>query len=202
MKKLGTAVIAVVALITAIAVAAPSNGGFEKDSFEGWKRLNDGGGQWQTYKGKFEPAIRRAGTGGETPSLPKPPEGKYAAALSQSDPGLNILHRVLRAKKRKELSLKLAYRNVSDQFISPDTLDPMAEENQQVRVDLLKPKAPLDTLKNSDIIDTLLRTKPGDPLFRPYGKLEAKVKGKFRLRIAEVDNAGQLLVGVDDLKLK
>jgi len=139
----------------------------------------------------------------------------------QDGPGLNILHRVLRPRPDAEvnkLGFFLYYRNFAERFYAPNHFEygggivlPRGDEggdpNQQLRVDLLKRSAPVRTLKRRHILATLLHTKHGDPQRRRYSKLGANltklgIEKPFRLRIAEVDNRGGLLVGVDGLKLK
>jgi hypothetical protein len=192
----------------AVTLAAPSNGGFEDKSFKGWERVNDGPGHWEIYKGKFTPpdlGLPRRGPEPEDPTLPKPPQGKFAAADWQEEPSLNILHRVMRADKNGSmLSLKLAYDNTAEAFATPDSFETAGEPNQQIRIDLLERDAPLETLDPGEIIDTMYQSEVGDEPKRGYFKIsdEDVDEGRFRLRIAEVDNQAPLLVGVDAVKLK
>ena len=75
--------------------------------------------------------------------------------------------------------------------------------NQQLRIDLMDPEAPIKSLDPVDIYQTVFRTMPGDPRKREYAKVKTTVPdGKFRLRIAEVDNQSNFLTGVDAVKLK
>ena len=194
------------------------NPGFETGNFRPWKTFSDGAGEWFVYrKGQELPDLGPRGGGLER--LPKPPQGKRAAFLTQSGPGLNILHRVLKPRKGAEvnkLRFFLYYRNNHKRFYSPNSFEfegpfPRGEEggmsNQQVRIDLMKRRAPLDSLEQGDILATLLRTRANADLRRPYSKVRANltelgINRRFRLRIAEVDNRGNLYVGVDGLKLR
>lgn len=214
------AALAAIGATAAIALAAPSNGNFESGDFDGWETADSGGmmrdattGEWQVFKGKLKggPSKPRGGGGASAPKIGKPPQGKYAAGVSTLNAGTHILHRVLEANGKSELSLKLAFHNTSDDFYVQDSLDSQPPfrgmggdfDNQQLRIDLLEPDAPIDTLEKSDIIETLFRTKPGDKRKRDWKPLSATVKdGEFRLRIAEVDNRAPFGVGVDAVKLK
>ena len=76
-------------------------------------------------------------------------------------------------------------------------------QNQQLRIDLMAPDAEIGSLANEDIVKTVFRTQPGDDLRRAYKKVAANVdEGEYRLRIAEVDNQSNSMVGVDAVKLK
>ena len=206
---------------TALAIAAPSNGNFETGNFDGWEKVDENGGsmdlrsnskgRWQVYKGKLkygELEGPRRGLGPDL-KLAEPPQGTYAAGIASEGPGTHILHRVISVSNNQELSLQLAYWNSADDFYAPDTLssDPPGRrgdfQNQQLRIDLMDPSAPIGSLENSDILQKVFRTKPGDDRKQDYKKLTAKVDpGEYRLRIAEVDNQSNFLAGVDAVKVR
>ena len=208
--------VAVAVGVATVALAAPvsvPNGGFEEGTFAKWDRFERGDGDWNIYE-----ADPPRGIG---PIVPAPPEGEFAALVTQGGPGVNILHRVLKLKRSavNKLKFQLYYDNSNDRFHSPKNFKfggggilPRArgggggDPNQQLRVDLMKPKAKIRSLKGKDILATLLWTKPGDPLQRPYKAVRANMTKlginakRVRLRIAEVDNQGEFLVGVDALE--
>ena len=208
--------VAVAVGVASVALAAPvsvPNGGFEEGTFAKWDRFERGAGDWDIYT----PDPPR----GLGPAFPPPPEGEFAAVLTQESPGLNVLHRVLKLKQNavNKLKFQLYYDNTHNRFHSPKNFKfgggggmvPIrgggkGDPNQQLRVDLMKPKAKIKSLKGKHILATLLWTKPGDPLGRPYEALRANMtklgidSKRVRLRIAEVDNRGNFYVGVDDLK--
>lgn len=206
---------------TALAMAAPSNGNFETGNFDGWERFDESSdsraiskGRWQVYKGKLkygELEGPRRGLGLDL-KLPEPPQGKYAAAIASEGPGTHILHRVISVSGDQKLSLQLAYWNSAEDFYTPDTLSSIEPgrrggmgdfQNQQLRIDLMAPDAEIGSLANEDIVKTVFRTQPGDDLRRAYKKVAANVdEGEYRLRIAEVDNQLNFMVGVDAVKLK
>lgn len=222
-KALALTAVAAVAL-AAVALAAPRNGGFETGDFAGgWKVKDPGGGDWYVYRGRTiveieEPPFR--GLGG--PQFFRPPRGRYAAAAYQEGPGLNILHRRLRLADdaTNKLSFFLAWDNSADRFHTPDSFEfddgamprgvtgPPENPNQQFRIDILKPKAPPDTLKDSQILATLFRVRNNTDLRRRYKSESFNLTrlglegGKVRFRVAEVDNQAPLLVGVDQVKLR
>ena len=210
-------------LVAGLALAAkPRNGGFESGDFTGWKVTDPGGGNWFVYEGTDITGggpVRGMGPGGG--DFYEPPRGRYAAAAYQGGPGLNILHRRLRLKEGEvnKLSFFLAYENSVGRFYTPDHFDynggmapPRggggAEPNQQFRIDLLKAKAPVDTLKDRHILATLYRTRNNDPRRSRYKKLTFNLTemglggGRVRFRVAEVDNQGELPVGIDNVRLR
>ena len=167
------AVVAVLAVgTTSIALAAPvnvPNGDFEEGTFANWKRFERGNGSWSLYS-----AAPRGLPGPGT--IPPPPQGETAALLTQSGPGVNILHRVLKLKRNavNRIKFKLFYDNVNNRFFTPDTFKfggggmvppprglSEGKPNQQLRVDLMKPKARIKSLKDENILATLLWTRPG-----------------------------------------
>ena len=209
-------------IAAAIAIAAPSNGNFETGDFSGWKTLDQEGseaplrsiskGKWQVYKNKLrygdDPGPPRRGI---EPKLAAPPQGTYAAGLASRGPGVHILHRKITVSGGEELSLRLAYNNTAEDFVIGDGFNPDGGldrrgdggPNQQLRVDIMEPDAPLKSLNPAHIVQNVFSTQPGDDLERDYFKLATLLDdGQYRLRIAEVDNLGQFLVGVDAVKLK
>lgn len=208
---------------TALALAAPTNGNFETGTFKGWKTRDVEGsdvplrsvstGDWQVYKNKLkypEAPMPRRGDG-PSPKIAEPPQGIYAAGLASRAPGQHILHREISVSSDKELRLKLAYLNTNNDFVIGDGLNPEGGldrrgdggPNQQLRVDIMEVDAPIDSVAPEDIVLNVFNTQPGDDLKRDYFKLRTVLtEGEYRLRVAEVDNQGEFLVGVDAVKLK
>jgi len=192
-KRAGLLTTIAMLAIAATAIAAPSNGGFEKANFNGWERTEPGGGNWEIYDADD--------------GAPSPPQlGDYAARTVQGGPGLNILHRKLNAKDGRYLSFYLAYDNTAvGAFSTPKSFRFNGEvDNQQARVDLLDKDAKIKSLKNSDILETVFRTKASSPLSSSYefyfvDLKEEGIKGKFQFRVAEVDNVSGWFVGLDEL---
>src|SRR5262245_12853024 len=117
-----------------LAFAAPvdvPNGGFENGSFPPWQKFEPGAGQWELM------SVNPRGI------IPLPTEGETHTVLSQSGAGLNVLHRTLRLRKNKvnRISLDLFYDNsLVGQFSTPRHFRFRgAQDNQQVRIDVMKP---------------------------------------------------------------
>ena len=86
----------------------------------------------------------------------------------------------------------------------PDTLSVNDEvlggqKNQQFRIDVMKPEAPLESLDPADVLRTVFATKPGDPLSmtptRVTANLSAFAGQTVRLRIANAVHRGSLQRG-------
>src|SRR5215213_9189593 len=122
-----------------VSVAANvSNGDFESGDFSGWKVANrrESGfeGDWFVYSGTQTPLGS---------FITEPPQGTFAATTDQRDPGSHVLYRniKLEAGMNHTLSFRLYYDNFPGEFITPNTLSFADEDNQQYRVDLMKPKS-------------------------------------------------------------
>ncbi|HWH20969.1 MAG TPA: hypothetical protein VN671_10575 [Solirubrobacterales bacterium] len=127
--------------------------------------------------------------------------GNDTALLSQSFP--------LPTASNLNLSLYLFYESATPTGVpTPDTLfvKPSGEgDNQQVRVDVLKSNAPVESLSPNDILATLYASPVGGPL-----KLEPTLLGAdlsqfagqmVTLRIANAVSAGTMKVGVGAVSL-
>lgn len=191
-RKPIVAVVAAVALVaTSTALADLTNGGFESGNFDDWERTEKGAGDWVIYD--------------ENEGL-DPPEGAFAAKVTQGEPGYNLLHRDLTAKDGRFLSFQLAYESSTNRFFTPRTFKFNDDDlkNQQARVDLLRRDAEIKSLKKSDILATPFRTKKDSSTSESYQLFvvdlkEENIKGRFRFRIAEVDNRGEFFVGLDNV---
>jgi|HigsolmetaAR202D_1030399.scaffolds.fasta_scaffold09159_2 hypothetical protein len=204
MKRGATLVVLAAALALAgdAQAATVRNAGFERPDLRGWQQFADpdaGCGSWATYGG--------AGL----PGLPPPPQGKRAVAALAPGECLGealILSQAVRLKRgrRHELSFRLAYSNSHDRFFVPRTFAPEPAANQQVRVDVLKARAPLRSFNPAHILKRVYLTRPGAPLQRGYHRVTAKLTrfaGKrVRLRFAVVANRGPLAFGLDAVRVK
>jgi hypothetical protein len=90
------------------------------------------------------------------------------------------------------LSFVLYYANRAAAFATPPTLDKDVVPNQQYRVDIVKPSAPVTSVAAGDILATVFRTEVGDPLILAPTTisfdLTAFAGTTVRIRFAEVDN--------------
>jgi hypothetical protein len=175
--------------VPAVSTAATvTNGGFETGNFTGWTVVNQAGGNgnWFVYTGTRAPVL------GST--IAAPPEGTHAATSDQPSRGSHVLFQdvALEAGFTHTLSFVLYYANRATRFATPATLDYTVVPNQQYRVDILKPSAPVTSVAAGDILATVFQTDVGDPLSlaptRISFGLTAFAGTTVRIRFAEVDN--------------
>ena len=198
----GVFALAAMLSVGAAVASAPviTNGGFETNDFTGWNVNNQDQGGWFTYKG--HPLPPKAG------EFPAPPRGKYAAFSDQGSSSTMILSQVFKVPPKATLQFLTYYQNTADNFATPADLDAEDDmfDNQQYRVDLMDPKAPIKSVDKGDILKTLFRTKAGDPLDQKPEKITTSLKKfageKVRLRFAVSVNENVLLAGVDAVKVK
>ena len=197
---LSAALATVLAVPSAASASIVTNGDFETGTLSGWQ-VNDvpspAVGDWFTYSG--------------TPSaFFPPPQGNFAAATAQHNVSRQILSQdVTLPAGLDAIQLSLfAYYSAFAPITSPDSLDPGSPPNEQYRIDVMKPGAPLDSVSPSDILATVFRTATGAATsLSPTVKtadLSALAGQTVRLRFAvtvteEVLNAGVDAVAVNGL---
>lgn len=167
-------------LTTCVALAAPTgasaatvvNGDFEAGGLSGWQVYNafPECGNWFTYSGTVTP-----GTGYP---FDAPPQGGSAAVTDEHCANTAVLYQdvALEPLWSHSLSVDVYYRSRAPIFVpSPNSLKvsnepvlvPIGEEpppvNQQMRVDVMKPTAPIESVNPEDILATLFANKNGDP---------------------------------------
>jgi CubicO group peptidase (beta-lactamase class C family) len=121
-------------------------------------------------------------------------------------PGTRILYRDVSLEGRFALHLSVLYAGTG-RFSSPQTLAyDGPEANQQFRIDLIDPSAPIDSVAGGDVLINVFHTSPGDPARRQPADVSVDVspwEGQtVRLRLAGADNRGPLRVGVDNIRLE
>lgn len=208
-----------IGLGTTLAGAAHvSNGNFERGNLSGWEQdylPGPQGGLWFAHEGPFSDIAKPRGPVPAT--LPAPPQGDFAAVADQNDPKAQFLSQVVKPKpdQRHRLRFHLAYRNRNTGskmrgdgmpgFITPRTFS-RAVANQQFRMDVMKPNAPIGSLRADHVLKRVYRTEVGDRNVRPYRRVRAnltKLAGrKVRLRFAIVVTEAPLHVGIDAVKVK
>jgi hypothetical protein len=190
----------------AVALAAGSLD-FERCARNGWMALSEGSGTWYVYSDGTVPPDPSDSDPRYPFRAPPPPQGRFAAVTDMSAPGSRILYRDATPGRRTELRFTLFYDNHAvGAFHAPNSLDHEGDApNQQVRVDLLDPSAPADSVAAQDVLATIVRTRPGDPAKvaprRVSFDLSRWAGRKVRIRFAQVDNLGPLRAGVDDVRL-
>lgn len=177
------------------------NGDFETGTLEGWEQVNlpdPPTGEWFTYSGTDNPFI-----GSDITTLTAPPQGTYAASTSQYEPGTHILYQDIPIEAGQPyLSMTVYYRSMEALVTpEPDTLSSSGDPNQQYRIEVIDPLAPIDTVESADILATVFRTAGGDPEFlgpQTRGVDLTPFAGQtVRLRLAQVDNRGYFAASVD-----
>lgn len=197
----------VAALGTATAAAAPiKNGSFERGDFSGWEVREFGPGQWNLLC-----AIPRGF------SFSVPPAGLCAAITAQDNPSVQVLSQVVRLRedRRHRLSYQMAWNNEAaaprgpapppNGFITPNSLQ-LSQPNQQFRVDVMKPGAPIRSTDGDDVLMRIARPTPDDPPDSDWARTAANLTRfggeRIRLRFAVAVTEEELHLGVDAVKIK
>lgn len=209
----------VVLAMVAVALALPGtagaatvvNGDFETGNLEGWHAHSATGfGDWFAHSGTKPPISE---TERNTAAVAAPPQGKYAAIADQLDPDTLVLYQdiILAPDAQHQLSLQAFYSSNKPLAVpTPDTLstDPSvigSQANQQFRIDLMKPEAPLESIEPDDILRTILSTAAGDPVAMPPRRITANLTPfagqTVRLRVAVAAGKEALNGGIDDVSV-
>lgn len=215
------AILVVVLAPSGAEAATVVNGGFESGTLNGWNvyRANSFG-DWFAYQGTETPigANRKKQSLGRGEPVQPPPQGTYAAVTDEIEPDTLILYQdvVLEPGFDHQLSLVAYYDAYKPIAIpTPDTLSIADEalllpnggfqENQQFRIDVVKPDAPLESLEPADVLRTVFATKLGDRLTMAPKKLTANLSAfagqTVRLRIANVATGEVFNAGVDAVSI-
>jgi D-alanyl-D-alanine carboxypeptidase len=179
---------------------------FESGAMTGWQAVGGGSGGWFVYSDGHK-APDPAQSDPNVPfDVPDPPQGRFAAVTDMNGPGTRILYRDLRLDGRFTLQMTVFYENTGP-FSSPATLAHDAPEaNQQFRIDLVDPSAPIDSVAKGDVLVNLFHTSPGDAAFRQPTDVSVNVSAwagrTVRLRLAGTDNQGPLRAGVDNIRFE
>ncbi len=170
--------ITVVAALAGCALLAPAgaraasvaNGDFESGNLSGWQVYDSnstGKTSWFAYSGLLTPKTAK-------PFL-APPSGSWAAVSDGNSIDTTILYQdvALEPSLAQTLSMTLYYVSYEPIVVpEPNTLetDPgpfsigeEVPENQQMRVDVMRPSAAIESLDPGDILATVFANKNGDP---------------------------------------
>jgi hypothetical protein len=182
------AVAAVLATAGAANAASIDNGDFT-NGLTGWTSVSHGNGNWQQVQ--FVGPSGRLQNGYTVPTDSAQP---YAAGTTQNGPGDHTLYQdvALETGQSHVLSLDWYYDNFNGTFSTPASLSYLTYPNQQARIDVVNPSAPLGTLSPSDILATVMTTPAGSPAVSGWHHstvdLSAFAGQTVRLRLAMVDN--------------
>jgi hypothetical protein len=176
------------------------NGGHGTPVLPGWTIWTQPGldvGSWFAQTGDGSP---RNGI----PVQP-PPHGNWAAMTDQNGPSTHILYQdVAIPAGGAELRFDRFFFNQGGEFVTPPTLNFIGPPNQQFRVDIMDPAAPVDDV-GAGVLMMVYRTEPGTPLLSEYqtvtASLDAFAGQTVRLRFAAVQNIFFLTVGVDNVQV-
>ena len=179
---------------------------FESGAITDWQAVGGGSGGWLVYADGHKAPDPAQSDPNAPFDVPDPPQGRFAAVTDMNGPGTRILYRDLRLEGRLALQLSVFYAGTGP-FSSPKTLAYDAPEaNQQFRIDLLRPSAPIDSVAKGDVLVNVFHTSPGDPTRRQPTEVRMDVSAwagqTVRLRLAGTDNQGPLRVGVDNIRFR
>ena len=172
------------------------NGGAGSQSFSNWSIAKQSGslGGFYAQTGVVAPITPFA--------VPPPPVGTFTAMSDQTGPGSTVLYQdvTVPSGTAPTFSVRLFVQNQADDYFAPTTLDYTTIPNQQVRVDIMSPAAPLFDV-GAGVLRNLFITLPGSPQIQGYlvvaSDLSAYAGQTVCIRVAEVDNQQGLNVGVD-----
>ncbi len=221
-RQIGRAVLLLLAFAALLGpggaeAASVVNGNFESGSLNGWHvQRETEAGNWFAYSGTDAPI----GSKRPHPAAPvqSPPQGNFAAIVDQANPDSLILYQdvALAPGLHHQLSLFAYYDSYSPIAIpNPNTLSVSEEalrlpngkfrQNQQFRIDVIRPEAPLESLDPADILRTVFATKLGDGLKMTPTRLTADLSAfagqTVRIRIAVAVTKEVLNAGVDAVSI-
>lgn len=226
LRAIGRTVLLGVALIAMLAPGSAEaekvvNGGFESGSLSGWSVYQANPfGDWFAYQGTQTPigVNRQKNENGLSLPVQAPPQGTFAAVTDEIEPDTLILYQdvALEPGHDYQLSLVAYYNSYKPIAIpTPDTLSISDEalllpngkfqENQQFRIDVMKPDAPLESLDPADILRTVFATKLGDRRTMAPTKFSVNLSPfagqTVRLRIANAVTGEVFNAGVDSVSI-
>jgi D-alanyl-D-alanine carboxypeptidase len=178
---------------------------FESGALTDWQAVGAGSGGWFIYAdGQKAPDPARSDP--NVPfDLPDPPQGRFAAVTDMNGPGTRILYRDVKLAGRFKLHLSVFYAGLGG-FSSPQTLAHDESANQQFRIDVVDPSAPIDSVAHGDVLVNIFATSAGDPDRREPSSVSVDLSrwagDTVRLRLAGTDNRGPLRAGVDDIRFE
>jgi hypothetical protein len=156
------AIVAVAACVFAAPAGAATivNGDFETGNLSGWHVYNSTSeGNWFAFNAKEA----------EDEEVQPPISGTFSAYTTEEYPDTAILYQdvALEPLYSHQLSLTVGYRSqapiVTANTLLVDPEVPPSYDNQQMRVDVMRPTAPLESTSSSDILTTVFANKTGDP---------------------------------------
>jgi len=179
---------------------------FESGALMDWQAVGSGSGAWFVYSDGSEAPDPAQSDPNAPFHVPDPPQGGFAAVTDMNGPGTRILYRDVGLDGRSTLHLTVFYEG-SAPFSSPETLAfDSPEPNQQFRIDLIDPSAPIDSVADGDVLVNVYSTSPADPTSLAPTAVSVDLSPwagqTVRLRLAQSDNQGPLRAGVDNIRFE
>jgi hypothetical protein len=205
------------------------NGGFESGNLDGWTQVHSEAGEWAAYFGNLIPSEREkveeeeveyeeclegaldpeeCAFDPEPEIFFPPPSGTYAAVTQQGFISEMAIYQdvALEPGQTHQLAMTLSYSTFEAITVpSPNSLQYDGRENEQFRVDVIKPSAPIFSVEPGDILATVFANKPGDPTRMGFTRfstdLSAFAGQTVRIRLGNVVSEGELNAGADDIAI-
>lgn len=185
------------------------NGDFERGNLSRWKAVERGDGFWIVYDAE-DKANAKPPMDAETFGISNSPQprGAFSLTAGQQGPGALSISRHLRIPPdATRLVVWLHWENTAGVWMSTGDFVHAGPSNQHFRIELLKPRTPPFSTNGGRVLETIFETDGSTPMgSKGWQKLTANLRplqGRgARIRLAEVDNEGNLAVGIDDLKIK
>jgi hypothetical protein len=202
LKKAALAAAAVFVFVvpTHAHAATVVNGNFETGTLAGWQTYSStAAGNWFAYSGSKGPIS-------EEPLL-GPPSGNFAATSDEVGESNPILYQdvALEPLHTHRLGLTLYYVSQAPIFAPEPNRLSITGDNQQLRVDVVKPTAPIESLQPEDVLTTIFANKNGDPQTLLATRFSADLTPfagqTVRLRIANAVTDDHFNSGLDDVSI-
>jgi hypothetical protein len=179
-----------------------SNGGVDTAVFTGWTEVDQAGsaGSFFVQTGTAPPLS------GSPPVVPAPPQGSFAAMSNQGEVTASFLYQdvAIPASGPATFQARIYINNFAPFFVTPNSLDYNNAPNQQARIDIVNPAAPINDT-GAGVLLPIYRTNVGDPLVSGYTQVSANLSQfagqTVRLRFAVVVTDAPLLFGIDDVAI-
>jgi len=186
--------------------ASTADDDFESGTLGNWRIDRTGAGSWFVYSyGKLPPDPAQSDPFWPF-DVPNPPQGKFAAITDMNGSGRRIMFRDITLDGRYRIHLTVFYVNASG--FSPTHLSrrDTISDDQQFRIDLIQPSAPLTTTATEQVIATIFQGRPSDPQRKEPTAVTVDLSPwagqTVRLRLASADNQGPLRAGVDNIRFE
>ena len=218
MRLLATTVLAAMLALSSAGCSSEdppvlSNGDFESGDFTGWSTQSWGDGEWLVYEAGTTPPKPEISDQGHPFAVPDPPQGQYAAVTDMNYSSVNFLYRDIEVTAPMTLHAVVFYENhglknhAHEDFGTFDGDAWFANiRNQQFRIDLVDPDAPIHSVAAADVLATVFRTLTEDPFSMEPTPVSIDLspwEGQtIRLRVAQVDNIEAFRAGIDDVRLE